>query len=57
MENDELLTVAEIAAWLRITPRTVYRFIRHAQLPYRRVGAQYRFLRREVDAWLRRREM
>jgi excisionase family DNA binding protein len=57
MENDELLTVAEIAAWLRITPWTVYRFIRHAQLPYRRVGAQYRFLRREVDAWLRRREM
>jgi excisionase family DNA binding protein len=57
MENDELLTVAEIAAWLRITPRTVYRFIRHAQLPDRRVGAQYRFLRREVDAWLRRREM
>ena len=55
MENDELLTVAEVARWLRITPRTVYRFVRNAQLPHVRVGRGLRFTRAAVEAWLRRR--
>ena len=56
MEDKELLTAEELAAWLRITPRTVYRFVRHAQLPHVRVGRGLRFRRVEVDAWLRRPE-
>jgi PTS system nitrogen regulatory IIA component len=54
MEDDELLTVVEVARWLRITPRTVYRFVHHAQLPHIRVGRGLRFKRADVEAWLRR---
>jgi excisionase family DNA binding protein len=36
--ESELLTAVELARWLHITPRTVYRFVRNAQLPYVRVG-------------------
>ena len=50
-----LLTAIELARWLRITPRTVYRFVRTAQLPYVRVGRGLRFTRADVEAWIRRR--
>jgi excisionase family DNA binding protein len=56
MEDKELLTAEEIAAWLRITPRTVYRFVRYAQLPSVRVGRGLWFRRAEIAAWLRRHE-
>ena len=38
-----LLTAIELARWLRITPRTVYRFVHTALLPYVRVGRGLRF--------------
>jgi excisionase family DNA binding protein len=53
--ESELLTAVELARWLRITPRTVYRFVRNAQLPYVRVGRGLRFKRADVEAWIRRR--
>jgi excisionase family DNA binding protein len=53
--TNELLTVAEVARWLRVDRRTVYRWLRGGELPHRRVGQEYRFLRSEIEAWLRRR--
>ena len=50
-----LLTAVELARWLRVAPRTVYRFVRHAQLPYVRVGRGLRFKRADVEAWMHRR--
>lgn len=51
----ELLTVAEVARWLRVNIRTIYRWVRAEQLPYIRLGRGLRFTRAEVGAWIRRR--
>jgi excisionase family DNA binding protein len=51
----ELMTVVEVARWLRVHQRTVYRLVRQEDLPHVRVGRGLRFTRAEVEAWMRRR--
>ena len=49
--EEPLLTTAEVAALLQIHPKQVYRLLRRG-LPGRRLGGEWRFLRREVLAWM-----
>ena len=49
-----LLTTEEVLAYLKITPRTIYRLIRNGELPAVRIGRQWRFRRRDLDAWVER---
>lgn len=50
----ELLTVPEIAALLRLAPKSIYKLVEEGALPgVRRVGRRaIRFYRPEVVAWL-----
>ncbi len=46
------LTVAEVAAHLRLGPRTVYDLVARKGLPHRRAGGKLLFDVGEVEAWL-----
>ncbi len=46
------LTVAEVAAMLRVSNMTVYRLINAGALPAVRVGKSYRLTEADVDAYL-----
>jgi excisionase family DNA binding protein len=48
------LTTEEVLAYLKVTPRTIYRLIRSGELPAVRIGRQYRFRRSDLDGWLDR---
>lgn len=50
--GNDLLTVEEVAIYLRKSPSTVYRLTRQGRLPGRKVGGTWRFSRRAIDAWL-----
>jgi excisionase family DNA binding protein len=50
--NDRLLTVAEVAAVMRVSNMTVYRLIKGAELPALRVGKNYRLRESDVDKYL-----
>lgn len=52
MDGEELLTVAEVAAGLRVSRMTVYRLIHAGTLPALRVGKTYRIRRRDLEAFL-----
>ena len=39
------LTTEEVLAYLKVTPRTIYRLIRTGELPAVRIGRQWRFRR------------
>jgi excisionase family DNA binding protein len=54
-QPNDLLTVAEVAHWLRVDVRTIYRWLRAGQLPSLRVGRGWRVRRRDVEAWMRQR--
>lgn len=49
-KNDEpLLTVGELAAYLKIAPVTVYRLTEARRIPVVRVGRKLRYRRRDVE--------
>jgi excisionase family DNA binding protein len=50
--GDRLLTVAEVAATMRVSNMTVYRLIKDGDLPALRVGKNYRIRESDVDAYL-----
>jgi excisionase family DNA binding protein len=52
--DQRLLTVAEVAAALRVSNMTVYRLIRDGSLRSTRVGRGYRIWEEAVDAYLGR---
>lgn len=47
-----VLTVAEIATYLKISPTTVWRHCVRGTLPAFRVGRQWRVERRDLDVWI-----
>jgi excisionase family DNA binding protein len=49
----ELLTPEELAHYLRVTKRTIYRLIERRRIPARKVGHQWRFDKVSIDTWLR----
>lgn len=49
----DFLTVAEVAAAMRVSKMTVYRLVHAGELPAARVGRSYRVPAAAVDAYLR----
>lgn len=49
----ELMTVEELARYLRVTEKTVYRLLKRGLIPATKVGHQWRFEKTSVDEWLR----
>jgi len=50
--DESFLTTAEVLAYLNVNLRTVYRLIKAGTIPAVRVGRQWRFRKRDLDAWL-----
>lgn len=48
----DLFTSKQLAEYLQLSPRTVYRMLERNELPGVRVGGQWRFRKSEVDYWL-----
>lgn len=53
--STNFLTVAEVAAELRVSTMTVYRLIKSDQLAATRIGKSLRIRRGDVDRYLERR--
>lgn len=52
MNDDHFLTTEEVLDYLQVNLRTVYRLIKAGKIPAVRVGRQWRFRKRDIDAWL-----
>ena len=50
--GEHLLTVAEVAATMRVSNMTVYRLIKSGQLPALRVGKNYRIRESDLHQYL-----
>ena len=49
--KSRVLTVQEVASYLRMHPSTIYRMLKKNQLPAFRVGSDWRFTVDEIDRW------
>jgi excisionase family DNA binding protein len=47
-----LLTTEQVARYLKVDKFTVYRLITQKKIPAFKVGNQWRFKRKMIDAWL-----
>lgn len=48
----ELMTLDEVANYLLVTKKTIYRLLKKGAIPATRVGHQWRFDKGSIDAWL-----
>ena len=52
MTDQEILTIREVAEYLRITEKTAYRLASSHQLPGFKVGGSWRFRHSEIVSWI-----
>jgi excisionase family DNA binding protein len=50
--DGEILTLDEVAAYLKAGKRTVYRLAQKGEIPAFKLGGTWRFRRSELDAWI-----
>ena len=50
--QENLLTADQVAHYLKVDKFTVYRLVSQKKIPAFKVGSQWRFNRRMIDAWL-----
>ncbi len=48
----EILTVSDVARFLRVPKSTVYKLARLGELPASKIGKHWRFLRRDIHDWM-----
>jgi PTS system nitrogen regulatory IIA component len=53
--DHEIMTIEEVAAYLRVSERTVYDWAQKGQLPGGKLGTTWRFKRSDVEGWVNRR--
>jgi len=52
MPEPDVLTIHELAALLRVGLKTAYTLAQNGELPGFKVGGQWRFRRRDIEAWI-----
>jgi len=50
--REGILTVRELARYLKMKPVTIYKHAQGGKLPAFKVGATWRFKRRTIDSWI-----
>ena len=49
----EIFTLDEVAAYLKVGKRTIYRLVSEKKIPAFKVGGAWRFTRADIDQWIR----
>ncbi len=52
MMQEKLLTAVQVAEYLKVDKFTVYRLVTQKKIPAFKVGNQWRFRKKLIDAWL-----
>jgi excisionase family DNA binding protein len=51
--DDEILSIDELAEYLKISKSTLYKLVQDGGLPGQKVGKRWRFHKGAIDDWLR----
>jgi len=52
LNNDSVMTIDDLSAYLKIAKSTLYKLAQKGKLPGQKVGRHWRFRRRTIDRWL-----
>jgi excisionase family DNA binding protein len=49
---DEIMTIREMALFLRMTEKSLYRYALEGKIPGFKVGGAWRFRKSQIDSWI-----
>jgi excisionase family DNA binding protein len=52
-KNQEILTIEELAEYLKIPRSTLYKICQEGKIPAQKVGRHWRFHKEAIDDWIR----
>lgn len=52
--DNAIMTIGEVADYLKVTERTIYRLAGAKQIPAFKVGGSWRFSKADIDSWIKR---
>ena len=52
--DSEIMTIGDVAGYLKVTERTIYRLAGSKQIPAFKVGGSWRFSRADIDIWIKK---
>lgn len=50
--TDEILTLKEVAEYLKLAEKTAYRLSAEGKLPGFKVGGSWRFKKEDIESWI-----
>jgi excisionase family DNA binding protein len=50
--GNDILTIEEVAAYLRLTPQTIYKWAQEKRIPAVKLGKEWRFRKSILDRWI-----
>ena len=50
--TSQVMTLDELAAYLKISKSTIYKLAQNGRLPGQKIGKQWRFAKQAIDNWL-----
>lgn len=56
VKAESILTIREVADYLRVVEKTVYRLLAKNEIPAFKVGGSWRFRKSEIDKWIAEQE-
>ena len=55
--DSAILTIREVAEYLKVTERTIYRLAGAKKIPAFKVGGTWRFSRADIDNWIKQQSL
>jgi len=52
MNDYEIMTLEEVAAYLKLKPQTIYTWAQEKKIPAAKLGKEWRFKRSIIDKWI-----
>ena len=52
MFSDEMLTIEDLAAYLKLKPQTIYKWAQTGKIPGAKFGKEWRFRRSSIEKWI-----
>ncbi len=57
MDNNQWMTVKDVAEYLKLSPDMIYRLAQQGKIPVSKVGSRWRFKKEKIDQWMEDRQV